>query len=337
MKIVYLLFILLFSLATRNIFCQDIHFSQFYTAPLLLNPANTGNSVGDWRLSNNYRKQWKSINIPFTTISVAFDKKIPYQNDFIGVGLNIVNDKAASTTIESNKVYLSGSYAKKLGYHKLHFGMQLGYVMKSSKLKGMTFPSQFDMSNGYFNPDFQNYDPLTNEEISYFDFNSGVIWSSVFKRMKLDAGAALYHINRPDEAYISEKSKLPIRKVVHFKLRTHLSKRFDLVPQFLFMYHKKANDLIAGTNIEYLLPDNAIKFKSVFVGGFARDGYLRNTDAVFFVVGCNISNFEVGVSYDINISQLKTATSNKGALEISLIFNAPSSILQKTAIPCNLY
>jgi hypothetical protein len=38
---------------------QDIHFSQYYASPLSLNPANTGNYDGDWRLMNSYRQQWK--------------------------------------------------------------------------------------------------------------------------------------------------------------------------------------------------------------------------------------------------------------------------------------
>jgi len=228
-------------------------------------------------------------------------------------------------------------YTKVLGFNQLHYGIQVGYVFKNSKLNGMTFPSQFDMSNGYFNSDFQNDDPLINEQISYFDLHSGLLWSAIFKRMKLETGVALYHLNRPDEAYISGTSKLPVRKVFHGNLRAKLSKKFAFVPQFMFVNHKRANNLIAGSNLEYLFATNNIKLKNVYIGCYARDGYERNTDAVFFVAGLNIAHFDIGVSYDLNVSQLKTATSNKGAFEISLIYNSPVSFLNKTAIPCNLY
>ena len=36
---------------------QDVHFTQYFTSPLTLNPANTGLVNCDWRVSSNYRTQ----------------------------------------------------------------------------------------------------------------------------------------------------------------------------------------------------------------------------------------------------------------------------------------
>ena len=37
---------------------QDLHFSQYFNSPLLINPANTGFAPDvDWRVGLNYRNQ----------------------------------------------------------------------------------------------------------------------------------------------------------------------------------------------------------------------------------------------------------------------------------------
>ena len=43
---------------------QDIHLSQFYASDHLLNPSKMGDFEGDFRITGNYRNQWKQINPP---------------------------------------------------------------------------------------------------------------------------------------------------------------------------------------------------------------------------------------------------------------------------------
>ena len=52
---------------------QDIHFSQFFASPVLVNPANTGNFNGVARLGLNYRDQWGSVSVPYQTFSTYAD------------------------------------------------------------------------------------------------------------------------------------------------------------------------------------------------------------------------------------------------------------------------
>ncbi|HRF17259.1 MAG TPA: type IX secretion system membrane protein PorP/SprF, partial [Chitinophagaceae bacterium] len=40
---------------------QDIHFSQFFEAPLLRNPSLAGIFTGDIRVQAVYRDQWNSV------------------------------------------------------------------------------------------------------------------------------------------------------------------------------------------------------------------------------------------------------------------------------------
>src|SRR5690348_18500217 len=66
---------------------QDPQFSQFYAAPLYLNPALAG-STGQARAGINYRNQWPSIDANFTTLSAYFDYYIEDYKSSVGVILN---------------------------------------------------------------------------------------------------------------------------------------------------------------------------------------------------------------------------------------------------------
>jgi hypothetical protein len=46
---------------------QDIHFSQFFEAPLLRNPSLAGIFTGDVRIQAVYRDQWNSVTTAYKT------------------------------------------------------------------------------------------------------------------------------------------------------------------------------------------------------------------------------------------------------------------------------
>ena len=51
---------------------QDFHYSQFYAAPLYLNPALTGSTELS-RIGFNYRKQWPGLEHDFNSYSAYFE------------------------------------------------------------------------------------------------------------------------------------------------------------------------------------------------------------------------------------------------------------------------
>ena len=65
---------------------QDFQFSQFYAAPLYLNPALTGISQ-ETRMGSVYRKQWPGLDYQFTAFTAYLDH---YSFDHkSGVGLSV--------------------------------------------------------------------------------------------------------------------------------------------------------------------------------------------------------------------------------------------------------
>src|SRR5688500_14821174 len=75
---------------------QDMHFSQFFEAPLLRNPALAGIFTGDLRVQGVYRTQWGSLTVPYRTGSfdLEYKKPIGRGDDFITTGIQVLFDKA---------------------------------------------------------------------------------------------------------------------------------------------------------------------------------------------------------------------------------------------------
>src|SRR5947207_2501795 len=58
---------------------QDPSFAQFFSSPLNINPALTGDIYGKWRVISNFRNQWMGPGDPYTTGTISGDCKI-FQN-----------------------------------------------------------------------------------------------------------------------------------------------------------------------------------------------------------------------------------------------------------------
>jgi len=106
---------LVFSLSLS---AQDPSFSQFFSSPLNVNPALTGNINGQWRVISNLRSQWAGPAYPYNTGTISFDmkllkNKLP-ENSILGIGGMMMYDKVMGGVLKSNYASLNGSYNCKL-------------------------------------------------------------------------------------------------------------------------------------------------------------------------------------------------------------------------------
>ena len=312
---------------------QDIHFSQFYASPLSVSPAYTGVYKGDWRLMNNYRSQWGALSKPYRTISIGYDQNFYLYSEKISGGIYIVNDKSGHASLTVNKIVLSGAYHKTINYHTFHVGIQPGFVLKNYSMDELTFPSQFDMTTGYYNNQLANNENTLDQNLSYFDLNFGVAWSKKFLHYEPTVSLSFFHINFPKETFLPEKNTLPTRTSLYGGGTFDITKNFVALPHLLYMRHKRATEFLLGTNIGYKFSKNQYKINMIYGGMLYRDGLNLKLDSYIGIIGARVGNFDVGLSYDFNVSPLKVV----GAFEISLIYIGASTLLNKVSIPCDRY
>ncbi|MES2628687.1 MAG: PorP/SprF family type IX secretion system membrane protein, partial [Bacteroidota bacterium] len=314
-------FILLILFVANGLNGQDVHFSQYYLSPLTLNPSETGNFNGDWRLSTNYRTQWRSIDVPFNTFSLGYDRNFFSQTSRFSGGLLVLHDQSGNARINSNRIQLSGAIHPKAGKDNFHLGLQAGIALKSFDISALTFPDQYNTGSGTFDGGLPNNEYNYNQKKNYFDMNVGVGWDrELNSSVKLKAGISLFHLNRPNESFFDSKFKVPIRKVYTISGDFKAGNNFVISPRIFVMSQVKAAEYLFGSNFKLLLGPNKIKATGIYIGSQVRTGINRNTDAVMGIVGMTFERLEIGFDYDVNVSSLQQATNKKGALEIAIIF-----------------
>ncbi|MCH8331163.1 MAG: PorP/SprF family type IX secretion system membrane protein, partial [Bacteroidetes bacterium] len=304
-----ILFVLILLISTY-VSGQYIHFSQFYQTPLIINPALTGIFNGDHRVLINYKDQWRSIGMPYKTFAISYDMalfKQKWENIFLGAGFAVFRDKAGNSELGITQLNLSLSGIFSINYnHKVSAGLQGGLAQRSVNYSGLKWGNQFD--GNLYDP---NIDPgETFEPFIFPDFSAGLSWTygtkaatmSSFDELKLNAGVALYHINRPKHEF-DDVEKLYSRFVVHGGAYIGLkNSSIALVPSVLFLNQGPLVEVNLGTMVRYAIKEESkythfVKEVAVLVGGYYRVG-----DAFIPGILFEFANFAMGITYDVNVS-----------------------------------
>ena len=156
---------------------QDPIFSQFWSAPLQINPAFAGNTNSP-HVALNYRNQWPELNNAYITYSLAYDQFLPSLN--IGYGLSILSDEAGNGLLKTNKI--SGFFAYRVQVNRdfyLKIGVEGSAVQARYDWSKFIFYDQIDDRFGHTTP---GGSPIPTEEIppenlsnSYFDISAGLL------------------------------------------------------------------------------------------------------------------------------------------------------------------
>lgn len=315
---------------------QDIHFTQFYASPLTLNPANTGLFDGKFRGAINYRNQWASvIPDPYVTMSGSVDMNMQQKIADFGIGLVLFNDKSGSGNLTGQSFMLSGAVRKKIGNkHQLSFGLQGGINQKIINYSALTFNNQItaDATLDYSRSSNEKY---SSNSTSYPDFHTGLLWNmSVSNQFSVYAGISIFHITQPKETFFSNgENHLNSRKVFHGGATYAINSKTGVNPNFILMSQNKAQEFLIGSDISYRVANPLVLFGGVWFRHSFGNG---NTDAALPTVAMQYKKLRGGVSFDVNVSSLKSASHANGGPELSLIYilDIQKSFPVKKTLPC---
>lgn len=314
-------FTLLLLTLAANVMAQDPHFSQFFSSPMTLNPAFTGKFNGEVRAAANYRNQWPTINRAYETATASVDfpilsNRIP-STDKWGVGFMGYTDKSAAGAVSFSYFSLSTAYHKGLdedGFHQLGAGFQVTYSNMLINTTKLTFEDQLTAA-GFTRPTQEIFNNAT-LKANYFDVNGGILYTgSTTEKNNFYAGVSLYHINRPKQQFTGVNYDLYPRATLHAGGYFPVGELTTLHLSGLFSTQASARETLLGGAMQFVANPEA-EFPVSFYGG----GWFRFGDAVIPYIGLEFSDLRFGASYDINISDLKTASQSRGGIEISLIY-----------------
>lgn len=293
---------------------QDIHFSQFYEAPLYRNPALAGLVDGDIRVQAVYRSQWNSVANAYKTGSINAEYKMPVKNDdYLTFGMQVYFDRAGTTGLTTTHILPALNYHKSLSQDRnmyLSLGFMGGLVQRSidrSKIKTTT--SYQGGTDGETN---------LVPQYSYLDGSAGISFNTQLGQSELNnlvLGVAYHHFNKPQNSFFNDNNILVQPKWVYsadVKLSVNESSFVtvynDMVRQG--SYTETLSGLLYGLKIG---PYTETPDYTVQAGAFLRWG-----DALIPTVQIDYRPFAVAASYDINISRLSAASQGRGGFELSI-------------------
>jgi type IX secretion system PorP/SprF family membrane protein len=310
----YFFFILFLILWLSVSEAQQVHFSQFYNAPLLLNPALTGNNECIMRAGGGYRDQWRAVSRPYQTYDFFADIRIQsykLKHNWFGLGLQFYGDKAGTSRLGTSDVRLCFAYHQgMIKKNQLIFslGISASYVSHSIDFSNLYFGNQW-MGSG-FDPTASSFEPSHATTTSYIDVNAGLLMTYFVKyELNFHIGASMDHLTKPHFSFIGGDNQLGWRTLVHAGLNAIVSRKVALMPKAYFSLQDHTQEIVFGTNLAY-----TPRVDPIFFGLW----YRWNRDIVP-LVGYGLKGFNLMFSYDINISRFRLASRVQGGFEISLV------------------
>jgi type IX secretion system PorP/SprF family membrane protein len=292
---------------------QDIHWSQFDMNPVFQNPGNVGTFDGDMRFHGNYRDQWRSVTVPFQTLSLSGEVKNIYKN--LSIGGFLFHDVVGDGKFRTVEFMPMASYAIKLtpdSMHVLRPAIQVGVNYRQFNSDAFTFDSQW---NGvFFDQNLPTNEAFQTERKGNATIGIGAVYQyNVDPRNQLTAGIGWFNINRPNQGFFGEEILRDQRLNLFARWQREIGFDWDIIPSMQLNVQGTYREIILGAQAKYTLVDRMGEYRAVYAGGFLRSG-----DAGILMVGMDVQNWRGGISYDLNFSKLYVASRGRGGLELSV-------------------
>ncbi len=313
---------------------QDIHFSQFFNCPYNLNPGLTGQFQGAYRFVANQRTQWRAVTVPYSTFGLGTDANhlelpdgVLNKKDGLGyatgfnAGLSFFHDKAGDSKFTTNHIQLNIGKDFPIGndpFSVISGAVTLGYTGMNIDYSELRYDNQW---NGFvYDPGISSEELYARDSRGYVQMNAGLVYRRTKSRQEeLIGGIAIYNINNPRQSFFNDNIvKLDTRLNFHGSYRFPVSNGWLVEPMLMSSIQGTYSEFNFG-GLGYFITDNRqYAWKAVYAGVLG-----RARDAGYIVAGMHYNEWNVGLSYDINTSNLKPASSGRGGFEIAVIYIIP--------------
>ncbi len=293
---------------------QDAVFSQFYAAPLLLNPAFAGTSRAP-SIAINHRSQNVGFasSIPYQTYAVSYGQYLePIRS---GIGVSVFADDAGNGAVSTYAATAYYSYQVKIDRNQsIRVGMSAGVQQRQLDYDRLLFFDQLSPEIGNTGMATQENRPA-NTNTTFVDFGAGLLYASKVAY----AGVTLDHLTTPDDriAIVGPGGfyeGYPMRLSVHAGTQINLSPNTAnggkfVTPNILYTRQGPFEQVNAGAYVG---------FDKLFGGAWFRHTF-GNPDAAIAVIGVEWDMYKFGYSYDFTVSGLSAVST--GTHEVSLQLN----------------
>ena len=328
---------------------QDPHFSQFYSAPIYINPALAGQN-GKGSLNLNSRQQWTNLNSSLFSNSLSVDHFLPKYNSGVGIIVNYHQEDMLK--LASYDIGLVYSYSLKIN-KTLNFrvGLQASYFRRDANFGNLIFGDQLNIATGTTNPKTQENLTGLVKGIGNISFSTGgMFYRKAQKRRNRNIGAnqgdwwvgtAIHHINEPNQSIVKNgNDDLSLKLAIQTGIVLSSKKGPSDVRTTASDYLERSWTLIANwkKQREFTQLDLGLQFfwEPILLGINYRGMPTRklediaNQESLILILGIDISlNTTIGFSHDFPISKLSGESGGSSEISLSWAFNLSSKPTRK--------
>ena len=300
---------LLFSLIMK---AQDPQFTQFYAAPMYLNPAFTGVTY-EHRFVANFRNQWPGISKTYQTYMASYDYNMSDINS--GIGISVMQDRAGTAGLTHSQFGVNYAYHFKISkFSEIRLGANLSYNMKRLDFSKLKFNDQIASGSG------TSIEASSYEALNFMDFAAGALLNST----QYWLGFSAKHLTQPNSSLTGDRVPLPLSISLHGGYRFIIEQKSKELkryfsPTFNYRHEQKYDQLDIGLYYYHLPLNVGIWYRGLPFKKYAATYSSRESIALLIGFDMTDYNLRVGYSYDLTISNLGVANS-LGAHEVSLIY-----------------
>ena len=312
MSATYLKLLILCLLFSLGIKAQDPQFTQFYAAPMYLNPAFTGLTV-EHRFVANYRNQWPGVSKAYQTYMASYDYNLSDINS--GIGVLVMQDKAGTAGLTHTQIGVNYAYQFKISkFSEIRMGANLNYNMKRLDFSKLKFNDQIATGSG------TSVEAGRYEQLNFMDFAAGALLNSTQYWLGLSAK----HLTQPNSSLTGDKVPLPLIISLHGGYRFIIEQKTKVLtryisPAFNFRHEQKYDQLDIGVYYYHLPLNVGIWYRGLPFKKYAATYASRESIALLIGFDLTEYNLRVGYSYDLTVSKLGVSNT-MGAHEISVIY-----------------
>lgn len=297
---------------TRSL-AQDLHFSQFFEAPLYRNPALAGIVNGDVRVQTIYRSQWNSIGNAYKTGSVNAEYRMPLNEDYLTLGMQVLFDKAGSINLSTTQFLPAINYHKSLSQDRsmfLSLGFMGGLVQRSIDRGKITTTSSYQYGS--------DGETTLQPQYKYFDGSAGLSFNTQLGQNvdnNLVIGVAYHHLNHPKASFYNDGSVMVQPKwVMSADVKMSVNESSFVTVYNNYTKQGSYTEMLSGMLYGLKIGPYSESPDYVLQAG----AFVRWKDAVIPTVQLDYHPFSFSLSYDVNTSQLSQTTHGRGGFELSL-------------------
>jgi type IX secretion system PorP/SprF family membrane protein len=219
---------------------------------------------------------------------------------------------------------LSGAYTKSLNVENSQFltaAIQAGIGQRNLNFDNLNFQDEFNGRDRY---DGTTSEKFPSNNFAYPDMATGLNYTiSPRRNTSIYIGAAMHHLFSPNIAFFdSDKGgvkKLDRKYSLHASAQLPMGLRNSFLPRAYVAVQGGHAQLNLGTNFRLQFTDYGTT--AFHLGAWARGVRSNKTvgfDAASVMVGYELNNFLLGMSYDLNLKGISAYSRNQGTFEISL-------------------